>query len=171
MLDIKITIQGDKVVIEDLNRIAKEFPNAVKRGLKRSARGIYAIANQWLSGPAATYESRTSKSGKTYRKKTGDLAGGGYPVPVRTGHLRQSLAWLDPGESKSGDVGTFTAGEDEVVIFDSASYAPAIFLGRGSSTAYGPRDALRDALDLFNHGANIQRVIEEEIVKEINKNK
>ncbi len=154
MLDLKVSIEGDKVVINGLDRIAKELPNAVKRGLKRSAVGIFDHAKQWLSGPGA---------------KASNIPRGGYPVPVRTGHLRQSLDWLAPGESKSGDIGTFTAGEDEVVIFDSASYAHVIFLGLGSSKAYGPRDALKDALDLFNHGANIQRVIEEEVRKELNK--
>jgi len=130
------------------------MPGAIKRGLRRIAAGIHAIAYQWLSGPGAK---------KSY------VSGGGYPVPVRTGHLRRMLDWLAPGDSKSGDIGAFTAGDDEVVIFDSASYAPAIFLGRGSSDKFGPRDALRDALDYFNHGGQIQQILGEEIRKEINK--
>ena len=155
MLDIKVSIENKEVVINGLNKLASEMPNAIKRGLKRVAVGIYGNAFQWLSGPGA---------------KASDIPGGGYPVPVRTGHLRRSLDWLGPGESKTGDLGTFTAADDEVVIFDSASYAPDIFLGRGSSSSYGTRDALRDALDYFNHGANIQQILGEEIRKEINKN-
>jgi hypothetical protein len=154
LLDLKVTIENDKVVIQGLQDLAREMPQAIKRGLRRSAAGIYAIAFQWLSGPGA------QKSG---------IPGGDYPVPVRTGHLRRSLDWLAPGQSKSGDVGTFKAGDDEVVIFDSALYAPAVFLGRGSSAKFGPRDALKDALDYFNHGGQIQQMIGEEIRKEINK--
>lgn len=154
MLDIKVHIENDKVVIAGLQNIAKEMPNAIKRGLQRSAAGIWAGAFQWLNGPGA---------------KKSNIGAGGYPVPVRTGHLKGSLAWLNPGESKSGDLGTFTAGDSEVVIFDSASYAPAVFLGRGSSAKFGKRDALHDALESFNRGSKIQQFISEEIQKEINK--
>jgi hypothetical protein len=153
MLDLKVSIENDKVVVQGLQDLADRFPAAIKRGLKRIAAGIFGHAYQWLSGAGANVSN---------------VPGGGYPIPVRTGHLRRSLDWLAPGESKSGDAGTFRAGDDEVVIFDSASYAPAVFLGRGSSAAYGPRDAVKDALDLFNHGDKIRWTLGEEIRKEIN---
>ena len=154
MLNIKVNMKNETVVVDGMRDLASRFPDAVMRGLERSAAGIFSYAYKWLSG-AGSKKSR--------------IASGGYPVPVRTGHLRRSLDWLAPGETKTGDLGTFSAGSDEVVIFDSAEYAPDIFLGLGSSQKFGPRDALRDALFLFDHGGNIQRVISEEIQKEINK--
>lgn len=172
MLDLKVTIDNDKVVIAGLEKLAAEMPGAVSRGLRRSAAGIYAIAYQWLSGKGGgtrTYSREWSAGGEVRKKKKMGAAGGGYPVPVRTGHLRRSLGWLAPGNSKSGDVGTFKAADDEVVVFNSARYAANVFLGRGSSAKFGPRDALRDALNYFNHGGQIQQMISEEIRKEINK--
>jgi hypothetical protein len=172
MLDLKVTIDNDKVVIAGLEKIAARMPGAVNRGLRRSAAGIYAIGMQWLSGKGGqtrTYSREWSAGGEVRTKKKYGAAPGGYPVPVRTGHLRRSLNWLAPGQSKSGDVGIFTAGPNEVVVFNSASYARAIFLGLGSSAQFGPRDALKDALEMFNRGAQIQQMIGEEIQKEINK--
>jgi hypothetical protein len=174
MLDLKVTIENDKVVVQGLQNLAARFPGAVKRGLRRSAAGIYSIAFQWLSGPGGAgkkqrsdYTGFTKKSGEAVSFRSFHTSGG-YPVPVRTSHLRRQLDWLAPGGSKSGDLGTFKAGDNEVVIFDSALYAPAVFLGRGSSAKFGPRDALKDALEMFNRGAQIQQIIGEEIRKEIN---
>jgi len=175
MLNLKVTIENDKVVVQGLQDLARQFPVAIKRGLRRSAAGLYAIGCQWLSGKGGAgkkqrsdYTGFTKKSGEAVSFRSFHTSGG-YPVPVRTGHLRRSLDWLAPGDSKSGDLGTFKAGDDEVVIFDSALYAPAVFLGRGSSEKFGARDALRDALELFNHGGQIQQILGEEIRKEINK--
>ncbi len=171
MLDIKVSINGDRVVLENLQGIAERLPEAVERGLTRSAVGIHEAAKRWLSGAGGqtrSYSRKWSAGGEVRQKKTYGAAAGGYPVPVRTGHLRQALDWLAPGQSKTGDTGTFVAGSGEVVIFDSASYADAVFHGKGSSASYGPRDALQDAFELFNHGDNIRRLISEEIQKEIN---
>ncbi len=49
MLDISVTIEGDKVTIAGLNEIASHIPNAVKRGLERSAQGIHRAAYEFLS--------------------------------------------------------------------------------------------------------------------------
>src|SRR4030042_1465489 len=51
MLDIQITIKGDKVILEGLNQITKKLPGAVERGLGKSAMGIYAAAFKFLTGP------------------------------------------------------------------------------------------------------------------------
>jgi hypothetical protein len=152
MLDIRVTVEGDKVVISDLARYAREIPHAVDRGLKRAAVGIERAAFDFLSGPGI---------------KKDNIPGGGYPVPVRTGHLRQLLDWLEPGQSKSGPAGTFTAGAHEVVVYDSALYANVIHEGRGSSEKFGPRRYLTDALKKFNEGEGIKGAIEKEIAKEI----
>ncbi len=90
-------------------------------------------------------------------------------MPVRTGFLRHVLDWLNPGESKSSSIGTFTAGADEVVIYNSAEYAGVIHDGRGSSAKFGPRRFLTDALVKFNSNDQIKQTIEEEIEKEISR--
>lgn len=152
MLDITVTIEGQKVVIAGLDKLATGLQGAASRGLERAAIGIHRSAHGFLSGAGA---------------KKSNVSSGGYPVPVRTGHLRRSLNWLKPGESKTGPAGTFTAGQNEVVIFDSAEYANVIHEGLGSSAKFGPRRYLTDALEQFSAGDRIKRTIEEEIEKEI----
>lgn len=154
MLDIRVEVRGDKVVIDGLNRMAEGIPGAIRRGLERVAKGIHRDAYIWLSGPGA---------------KASGTPGGGYPIPVRTGNLRRLLDWLRPGESKTGPAGTFTAGQNEVVVYDSAEYAHVIHEGRGSSAKFGPRKYLDDALARFNQGARVGQIIGEEINREVNK--
>jgi len=184
LLDVKITpADSNKVVLEGIQQLGDNFKPAVMRGVGRAAGGIYAIAYQWLSGPGgAGKKKRRDYIGFTKRRSGADDHGpgeivqfrgyvdsGGYPVPVRTGHLRRLLDWLAPGESKSGDVGSITAGESEFLVFDSASYALAVFEGLGSSAKFGPRNAIMDAFEYFNHGGQIQQLVSEEVRKEINK--
>ncbi len=88
-------------------------------------------------------------------------------MPVRTGKLLGMLDWLGPGDSKTGDVGTISAGENEFLIFDSAKYALAVFEGLGSSAKFGPRNAILDAFEMFQHGGQIQQLVSEEVRKEI----
>jgi len=158
MLDIQVRIEGDKVILEGLNRLAASMPRAIDRGLQRIGKGIHREAYAFLSG-----------AGSKAATRKGAYAGG-YPVPVRMGHLRRSLAWLKPGETKTGDVGAFTAGEHEVVIYDSARYADAIHEGKGSSAKFGRRPYLTAALDFFNQGSRIKAPLEEELKKEIDGN-
>lgn len=159
MLDISISIQGDKVLIAGLDKLAHDgIPRAIDRGLNRIAKGIHRSAYDFLSGPGS----------KQSIKKGGAYAGG-YPVPVRTGNLRRLLDWLKPGESKTGPAGTFTAGAHEVVIYDSAEYANVIHEGTGSSAKFGRRPYLTGALDFFNQGDRIKKTVEEEIQKEIDR--
>lgn len=157
MLDISVRIEGDKVLIAGLNQLAAELPRAIDRGLVNVAKGIHRDAFDFLSGAGSKVSTRRG------------AYAGGYPVPVRTGHLRRSLAWLRPGASKTGDAGTFIAGEHEVVIYDSALYANVIHEGKGSSAKYGRRPYLQNALEKFNQGNRIAATIEEEIQKEIDK--
>ena len=167
MLDIRVTIEGQKVVIEGLQKLGPKINAATRRGLERIGKGVFGQAYYWLSGPGSVFENRTSKSGKQYRKKVADYLPGGYPVPVRIGHLRGRLAWLKPGEAKSADGQTFFAFLNETVIYDSADYAEDIFEGKGTSAKYGPRDALQDGLARFNQGGRIKDILEEEIQKEL----
>lgn len=166
MLDISLRIEGDRVLIEGLNKLSQEFPRAVQRGMGRSAKGIHRAAYMFLTGPGAHREYKVSKkTGKKYSKKIVDTAAGGYPVPVRTGHLRRQLDWLFPGQTKSNQYGTFSAGPNEAIIYDPVPYADVIHEGKWTSKAYGPRRYLTDALEMFNRGLGIQMAIEDEIQK------
>lgn len=156
MILVRATIEGDRVVIDGLSGCAKSAPDALKRGLRSAARGIYGESYKNLDGPGRTpvrthgrstwratgyqREGRTRlRSGKI---KNGVLTGmhsflgarpGSYPpVPSITGNLKGRLAILEPGESKKGDgdIGSFHAGESEFVIYDSASYAYVIRGGK-----------------------------------------
>ncbi|MDA8104672.1 MAG: hypothetical protein M0Z71_04765 [Nitrospiraceae bacterium] len=148
MLDLQIKIEGDRVIIDGLNRFASEgFQEAITRGLSRIGKGVFRTAFEWLSGTATP--------------------AGAYPVPVVTGHLRRLLDWLFPGQSKSSNGLSFTAGPDETVIYDSAEYARTIREGRGSSAKYGPRDYLTDAFEKFNESERAKEILEEEINNEL----
>lgn len=188
MLAVNVTISGDKVVINGLNQLAADMPKIVQRGLKSVVKGLHREAMNNLNGKGGvnSYESRTSKSGKQYQKKTGSKVdtyegftrksgeaqqfkrftdSGGYPVPVRTGNLKRLLDFVDPGGSK----GEFTAGPMEVIVFNSAQYAAVIHNGTGSSAKFGPRSFLTDALAKFNQGGQIAATIENELNTEIQK--
>jgi hypothetical protein len=168
MLDLQVTVEGNKVVIEGLGRLSHELLPGVMKGLERSAIGIHHEAFALLSGAGSKGISKEvkSRSGKTYLKwQKRSIPAGGYPVPVRVGHLRRMLDWLKPGETKEGEAGSFTAGPNEVIIYDSASYNKVIHEGLGSSAKYGPRRFLTDALERFNQGDRIKRNAEDEVRK------
>ena len=148
MFDIQVQITGDKVIIRDLPTASMRIPAAADRALTRSAKGIYREAFSFLSGPGA---------------KASNVPAGGYPVPVRTGFLRQALDWVAPGQSKAGVQGVVTAGKNEALIYDSAEYARVIHEGTGSSATFGPRAYLIDGLEKFNEGDHIQHIFEEEL--------
>lgn len=148
MLEVKVT--GDRIVISNLQGIAGDMPQAIQRAVSRIAKGVHREAFHWLSGAAG--------------------APGGYPVPVRTGHLRRMLNWLQPGQSKTDTGGaTFSAATNEAVVYDSAVYADWIHEGKGSSAKFGPRQFLYDALERFNVGDQAKRILEEEVQKDIDK--
>lgn len=181
MLDVRVTIEGDRLTVANLAALAERFPKAIIRGLKRIAQGIHREAYGFLSGSGRTPIRLTNRGAiigsdnSITRQKTrlrgqkSDLGArpGSYPVPVVTGNLRRMLDWLDPGQSKSGTAGTFTAGSMEIVVFNSAAYASAIHGGLFSSSGFGPRPFLTDGLKRFNEGARVKQIIEEEIQREI----
>lgn len=142
MLYMKVDLAGEKVLMADL----KNMPSAVNHGMRRAmirlGRGVFRSAFDWLSGSRADT--------------------GGFPVPAKTGHLRRSLNWLQPGQSKSSRDGIITAGPDEVVVYDSAAYAESIARGLGSSEKFGPRDYLARALEEFS-GRPVEKIIDEEL--------
>lgn len=155
MAELVVTINGDKALVRNLGKLTTEgITRAIHRGLERAAKGIHSAAYEFLSGPGA---------------KASNVPAGGYPVPVRTGHLRQMLDWLKPGESKSTGGITVTAARNEAVIYDIAEYAVPIHEGAGSSRKFGPRAYLTDGLRKFNTGDRTAGIVQEEIAEEISR--
>jgi hypothetical protein len=167
---LSMRVEGDKVFIEGLDRFAAGGLQAARqRAARRIGSGVFNAAHQWLSGPGgASKKVRTDYVGFT--KKSGEdvmfrsyKGAGAYPVPVRSGNLRNHLDWLMPGQSKAG----VTAAHNEIIIFDSAEYARRISEGTGSSAKFGPRPFLIDGFNTFNRGGKAVGIVEEEIGKEL----
>lgn len=146
MLAMKVDIVNEKVILEEIRSLPQSTDRAVARALARVGQGIFRHASHWLSGK---------------KRNTG-----GFPVPRKTGHLRRMLAWVKPGKTKSKGGDTVSAGPDETIVYNTAAYADVIALGRGSSAKFGPRDFLQQALDDFNQGNRIARIIDEELEAE-----
>lgn len=169
-MQISVNLQGDKVVINNLQGLISDYPKAIQRGMSRSVKGIHRLAVDFLSGAGSKGIYVTTKSGgKRWKKRDTPIPGGGYPVPVRTGNLRRMLDFVEPGRSKSSNGSTFTAGPMEAIVYNSAEYARVIHTGTGSSAKFGPRKYLYDALDQFNQGNRIADNISEEISADIAK--
>jgi hypothetical protein len=177
MLDIRAEIHGDKVLLDGLHGLSSQgIAAAQKRGLFRIARGTHRQAFKWLSG-AGGASKKVRKDYVGFTKKSGEdvmfrsfKGAGAYPVPVRTGNLRDHLDWLAPGASK----GDFSAAPDEAIVFDSAEYASDIHEGKGSSAKYGPREFIEDGFRDFNQGFfgegdRSAAVLDEELEIEIKK--
>ena len=147
MLVLTATIENDKIILNGLQDVAQEMPSAVRAGFRRIGDGVYAQAFSLLSGPARPRVRLQDKTDYTYSegnidrkttKKTrlrGQFAQlgarpGTSPVPRVSGNLRALLGWVGPGESKGSSGLDFTAGDLELVLFDSAAYASSIFRGK-----------------------------------------
>jgi hypothetical protein len=171
VLDIRVTMDNGKVVIEGLRSLSSGFPGAISRALTTSAKGIYRFAFEYLSGPGgASKKVRNDYTG--FKTASGNKVkfrayrgAGNYPVPVRTGYLRKMLDWLKPGESKSANGLIFAAATDEAVIYDSANYSRTIHEGLSSSRKYGKRPFIVNALQRFNQGGRIRKNLLDEIEK------
>ena len=195
MFVLQASISGDRIVIKGMQDLAVVAPEALKRGLRTSARGIYAVAHKNLEGSgrirvkthgnwkwraAGGYQREGATKIRTTKDAGGNVTGmhsflgarpGSYPVPIITGNLVGRLGILEPGESKrgQGDIGSFTAGELEFVVYDSAAYAYVIRDAKGSSRNHGPRDFLGDAVKTYDQTVGIARQVEDELQKEIDK--
>ena len=146
---ITINITKDQVAIHDIKRIHRKYPGAVTNALETIVIGVNKIAIDYLSGPGA--------------KKSG-IPGGGYPVPVRTGHLRRAENIVLPGKTKSAGGKTYSAGPMGAIAYNAAAYAAAIHEGLGSSRKHGRRPFLTDAVDKYG-AARMIKALDKEITK------
>ena len=154
MLNIRFDIDGDDELIRALNRLGGNSKRVVQRGLKIAAAGVFREAHYYLSGAGA---------------KKSNIAPGSYPVPVRTGNLRNLLFMVPPGKTFSNEAGSVTAGLLEALIGDSAEYADVIHEGTWSSGQYGERPYLQHGLEKFDDELGIENTMQDELEKEIKK--
>ncbi len=162
LLDISVRVDGDKVVIEGLEKFSEAITGkAIPAGMTRIAAGTARLALARLTGPARGMKTIMARSGRQRAVAMREELAGGYPVPRVTSNLLRLQSYIGPGESRDG----FSTGPMESVVFNSAEYAAAIHEGRGSSAKYGPRRFLDDAFEEFNRDAGAARVLEEEIEK------
>lgn len=143
MLFMKADVKNEKVLLKRIRSQPEKTEEAIKRAMSRVGKGVFRSAYDWLSG------------------RKNDT--GGFPVPVVTGHLRRQLAWLKPGQTKSAGGDAVTAGPMESIVYDTAAYADVIAEGRGSSAKFGPRDYLEKALEDFNQGDQISKILDDEL--------
>lgn len=175
MLVMSSTLEGDKVFIDGATGLAKSAPDAALRGLRTAARGIFDEAHKNLNGPGrsakAKHKREWSATGYRLVKRRGQHSfegarPGSYPpVPRITGNLSARLGILEPGESKKGDgaLGTFRAGNDEFMVYDSAAYAYVIRDAKGSSSKHGERDFIGDGLTTYDQNVGITTPVEKEL--------
>ena len=174
MLVLTATVENDKIILNGLHNVAQEIPSAVRAGFNRIGPGIFAEAYKLLNGPGRPQVRLrdTDKQKKSRnRGQFAQLGGrpGSYPVPSISGNLKRLLGWVGPGESKGSNGLDFTAGDLELVLFDSAAYATSIFQGKDSSAQYGERDAIKDGMDNFGGVDKMAQVLDEEIQKAADK--
>lgn len=143
MVNVRVEVVNEKIILQRLERAPTQVFGAISAAMERVGKGVMAESEKWLKGT---------------KSNTGQM-----PVPVVTGNLRRLLNWLKPGEATSAGGGTIVAGPHETVVYDSAAYATAVALGRGSSAKFGPRDYLAAGLERFNSGNRIEHILDEEI--------
>ncbi len=163
MLDLSVTIQGEKVIIEGLGRLVKEIPGTLGRALDKATIGIHSEAFNLVNGPGAKGRSVQIPGRKSFKWEKQSVPAGGYPVPVRTANLKTHLNFLLHGQSKSDEYGSFSVGALETMIYDSTPYARTIHDGLFSSAKFGPRPFITDGLQRFNEGDRIKAILESEI--------
>lgn len=173
MLDIRVTIDGDKVILEGLQNFMVEFPGAIQKALTRMGKGVYNEAFKWLQGGSRSRVKMFTKKGKRAQLRgKADLLNarpGSYPVPRVTGNLLHLLNWLMPGASKTTGGITVTAGPFESIIYNSAKYSESIHEGRDTSSKYGRRPFLDDGFKHFNQGNKVVLILNQEIETVIKK--
>ncbi|MDO8282694.1 MAG: hypothetical protein Q7U10_08780 [Thermodesulfovibrionia bacterium] len=166
MLILKFVID-DKNLNHKLDRMKMGIPAAIQSGIEKATKKIHREAHKNLSGAGAKSRitgKAVKENGKWKIKGRKNIPqsipGGGWPVPVRTGWLRQMLYFLLPGETSGNGGLTVTAGHFEGVVYNAAEYADVIHEGRGSSRKFGKRPFITQAANL-----NLGSFIESEIDK------
>ncbi|MCK5021374.1 MAG: hypothetical protein KAS32_30460 [Candidatus Peribacteraceae bacterium] len=164
LLGIKIKIDNDDITIEKLeafDRLLSE--EVIPEILSVIGTDVLAAAVDNLSGPSKGVRTIKTKSGAQRTEPINPGLAGDYPVPLYSGHLRRSMDIVLPGMSKAAGGDTFTAGENEVVIFNSAEYAGVIHEGGGSSEKYGRRAFLEDAINDYVGDGKSQAVVDNKV--------
>ncbi|WP_167631564.1 hypothetical protein [Mariprofundus ferrooxydans] len=129
-------------IISRINRLAELFPKALDKGLGKWVLRANRLAKYYLSGEGGT--------GVWERHNIG-----GYPVPVRTGHLRRLQNYILPGRSKSG----VSMRHGQGALIDTAAYAESVSEGTGTHSRYGKRRFQVDAIQ-NSHEAGIADVMD-----------
>ena len=176
MLDIKVTIENDKVVVQGLQNLSHSVASAANKAIGIIAVGIFDNAHALLRGGARSRIKLFDTNKKTGVRERSRLRGlsdvlgarpGSYPVPRVTARLYNLLDFVKPGETKTANRHTYRAGPLGAIIYDAADYASVISEGKGSSTKYGPRRFLTDALQKYDQNSRIKAVLEDEIQKAV----
>ena len=174
MITVSAKIENNKVVIRDIEKLGRNYPGAVRRGLGDMVKGVFGISYRLLSGQGAkstatgtAVKERGKWKIKGRKNKTQSIAAGAYPVPVRSDKLRGALGFVPPGKTKSAGDLTFTAGSLQAILYNAAEYARVIHDGLRSSTPYGPRRFMTDAVEEYDRTTGIMTPIEDEVDKEL----
>lgn len=184
MLNLRVTIENEKVIIRGLEGASGAVARGASIGMGFVTAGIFDEAYTLLQGGSRSrikvftkkkeYYQKGERKGKRKREKmrgaTNPLGArpGSYPVPRVTGHLLTHLGFVKPGETKTLNGLTFSAGVLEAVLYDAAEYASVIHDGTHSSTKHGPRPFTTDAVKKYDQGGRIAAVIDKEVQKAIN---
>jgi len=168
----RIEITGDRVLVKNLDQYDKGISDrALPKALKAIGRDVVGKATELLTGNRTGVKTLTSKNDIERTVRTNPSVSGAYPVTIFTGNLRRLAGMVNPGETVSSDdrAGgeiSYTAGPEEVIIFNSAFYASMIHEGLGSSEKYGARPFLDDAIEAIHSSGNMDNRIIEELEKE-----
>lgn len=176
MLNLKVTVENDKILIQGLQLASKGIPGAAGIGLMRITTGIFAEAYKNLSGGSRSKVKLFTTNKKTGKSKRSQLRGltdlltarpGSYPVPRVTDWLRESLAFVKPRQTKTTRGRTFSAGAYESIVYNAAEYASVIAQAQGSSAKYRARPFISDGVQTYDQGGRIVAVMDEELQKVI----
>ena len=163
MLNISVTIENEKVILEGLEGFSEDIrTKAIPEALREIASGTAREAIRFLEGPKRGLKTVKAK-GSGRQRATPQGEAGGYPVPRLTGNLHRLLQWLGPNRTTESEGKSFTTGPMDAVIFNSAEYANVIHDGTGTSAKYGARPFLNDAFEAFNSGERAKKIVEEKI--------
>ena len=151
MLNISVTIENEKVILEGLEGFSEDIrTKAIPEALREIASGTAREAIRFLEGPKRGLKTVKAK-GSGRQRATPQGEAGGYPVP-RFPVICAYYEMARPNRTTESEGLSFTTGPMDAVIFNSAGYASVIHEGMGTSAKYGERRYIDDAFEVFNQG-------------------